>query len=182
MNNQYLQWITGQRRGEVESVEMMQDGQTSQDVAILSNGRKVPMHNVGKDFIILPTAGAALNKFDLDMMYPIDVPKPQVKKQHQDIMGMDIAAPVESPTPPAKQKKASTFASDLLGRSKKEQRTITVNISMEIPTAAFFSMINQTFDESTINEVVDIIADSIDRQELTNSIKESIVNFYGETE
>ena len=70
MSNQYLQWISGQRRGEVESVEMLQDGQTFEDVVVLSNGRKFPMSKVGKDFIILPNSSAALPPLELDLMYP----------------------------------------------------------------------------------------------------------------
>jgi formylmethanofuran:tetrahydromethanopterin formyltransferase len=48
-----------------------------------------------------------------------------------------------------------------------------------MPTSAFFNMINETFDESTVNEVIDIIIDSIDQDTLKTSMKQSITKFYG---
>ena len=40
-------------------------------------------------------------------------------------------------------------------------------------------MMNETFEESTVNEVIDIIIDSIDQEALINSMKQSIIKFYG---
>lgn len=196
MNNQYLQWITGPKRGEVETAEMMQDGQTFEDVVILSGGRKVPMANVGKDFIILPSAGAALKQLDLDVMYP----KPAVKQNrkaeqrqnrsaespvqadHAGILGFDpSSAGADPPVQRERQRqnKHSSFATDLLTRAKKNDTNITLDIKLEMPTSAFFNMINETFDESTVNEVIDIIIDSIDQDTLKTSMKQSITKFYG---
>lgn len=181
MNNQYLQWISGPKRGEVESVEMMQDGQTFEDVVILSNGRKIPMSKVGKEFIVLPSANAALPQFDLDMMYPNEQkrsPKQSAPKNHSDILGLDI---VQSEKPAKQIKKQSSFASDLFSRSKKTETKIDFNVSVDMPSSSFFKMLNETFDDATINEVIDIIVDSIDQNELKNSIRKAITNFYGET-
>ncbi len=47
-----------------------------------------------------------------------------------------------------------------------------------MPTAEFFEMINKTFDDNTINEVLDLIVDSVKTEEINKSIKNSITNFY----
>lgn len=183
-NQQYMQWISGKKRGEIESVEMMQDGQTFEDIVLLSNGGKIPMSKIGKDFIILPSSSSALSALDLDLMYPIEtigkVNRSPVKKEHQSIMGMDVvndAMPVQQQKKPPK----STFASDLLSRSKKSVKTIKVNLSVEIPSSEFFDMINKTFDEQTVNEVIDLISDSIKAEDIKQSIKTSIIHFYEDT-
>jgi hypothetical protein len=171
---------------------MMQDGQTFEDVAILSNGRRVSMSKVGTDFIILPSSGAALNQIDLDVMYPKPVkpnrPSGQKHQQREDdnpplsdhasLLGFDPSAPVAQEAP--KRKKRSNFALDLLTRAKKNDTKITVELDAEMPTQSFFEMVNNTFDESTVDEVVDIIIDSIDTEKIRESVKNSIINFYGE--
>lgn len=178
MNSQYLQWITGNRRGEIESVELLQNGQTSQDVAVLSNGNKVPMNNVGKDFIILPSTDAALSTFDMNMMYPIEREQKrsnkEVKREHQKMLGMEVE-PQKAEKKPVK----SSFSSDLLSRSKKSQTNFKVDFVINVPSKEFFEMINKTFDDATINEVVDLIVASVNNEDIRNSIKTSITNFYG---
>lgn len=196
MNNQYLQWLTGPRRGEVETAEMMQDGQTFEDVVIVSGGGRIPMSKIGKDFIILPTASAALSQIDLDVMYPKPNQKqnrradqkqrrqeePAVQTDHASILGFD-PSPNAEPQPSTqerhRQKKHSSFASDLLTRAKKNDTKITLELQLEMPTSSFFSMINETFDESTVDEVMDIIIDSVDQSVIRSSMKESIIKFYG---
>lgn len=184
MNNQYLQWISGPRRGEVESIEMMQDGQTFEDVVILPNGKRIAMSKVGKEFIILPSANAALPQFDLDMMYPNEQKKSSKQsapKDHSDILGFDPAQNEKPINQPVKQpKKQSSFASDLFSRSKKIKTKIHFDLNVDMPSSSFFSMLHETFDEETINEVIDIIIDSIDQTELKNSIRRNIIYFYGE--
>jgi len=180
MNNQYLQWLSGNRRGQVESVELMQDGQTSEDVVMFSNGGKVSMSKIGKEFIILPSASSALNELDLNMMYPVESNEQKsnrspIKKKHQEMMGMQVDEPVRQQ--PKKQVRSS-FSSDLLSRSKKEKTKISVDLTIEMPTAEFFDMINKTFDDDTVKEVIDIIVDTVDAQEMKQSIKNSILNFY----
>jgi hypothetical protein len=196
MNNQYLQWLSGPKRGEVETAEMMQDGQTFEDVVIVSGGGKIPMSKIGKDFIILPAANAALSQIDLDVMYPKPNPKqnrradqkqrrqeaPAVQTDHVSILGFDPSN--DSPSEPRVQerqrpKKHSSFATDLLTRAKKNDTKITLELQVEMPSSAFFSMMNETFEESTVNEVIDIIIDSIDQEALRNSMKQSIIKFYG---
>jgi len=191
MSSQYLQWVSGQNRGTVEAVEMMQDGQTFEDVAILPNGRRVPMSKVGTDFIILPSSGAALSQMDLDVMYPKPVKqnRPSGQKKHQreevpppasdhaNLLGFDPSSPVEQEPP--KKKKVSSFASDLLTRAKKNDTKIMVELDADMPTQSFFAMVNDTFDESTVDEVIDIIIDSIDTEKIRESVKQSIINFYG---
>lgn len=193
MSNHYLQWLTGQRRGEVESAEMMQDGQTFEDVVILSNGRKVPMAQVGKDFIILPSASAALNSIDLEVMYP----KPSVKtnrvaqKQkrlqqealpadHASIMGLDAPSEEEPKRERPTQKKASSFASDLLSRAKKNETMLSLELLVQMPTDAFFRMLQDTFDDATIGEIIDILVDSVDIDQIKTTMKETIIKYYGE--
>jgi len=182
MNNQYLQWISGQRRGEVESVEMLQDGQTFEDVVVLSNGRKFPMSKVGKDFIILPNSSAALPPLELDLMYPKEqrAKEKPLNKAHQEMMGVSLEPPAQNEKPVKQKKTHSTFATDLFSRSKKSKTDIGFQITVDMPSQSFFAMLNDTFDETTINEVIDIIAESIDPNELKDSIRNSILNFYGE--
>lgn len=177
MNNQYLQWITGKKRGEVESVELMQDGQTFEDLVLLSNGGKISMTKIGKDFIILPSTSNALSSLDLDMMYPLERPekrnKPSIKKEHQEIMGIESAS-----SPPVKKQQKSSFASDLLSRSKKTNINLAIDLNVEMPSYEFFDMINKTFDEQTINEVIDLIVESIKNEDVRLSIRNSINKFY----
>jgi hypothetical protein len=180
MSNQYLQWISSKRRGQVEQVELMQDGQTSEDVVVLPNGGKISMSKVGKEFIILPSTSSALSEFDLNMMYPVEnfekrPNKPVVKKEHREMMGIEPAANVQ---PQQKKPVKSSFSSDLLSRSKKKETTVRIDLVIEMPTAEFFEMINKTFDDNTINEVLDLIVDSVKTEEINKSIKNSITNFY----
>ena len=195
MNSQYVQWLSGPRRGEIETAEMMQGGQTFEDVVIVSGGTKIPMSNIGKDFIILPSATDALKQADLDLMYPKpntkqnrsasqkqQVPSPVKNYDHANIMGFDPSqnptgpstTPVENPRP----KKNNSFASDLLSRAKKNETTVQFELEVGIPSSEFFSMINGAFDEATVEEVMDIIIDTIDRDTVRNSIKKSITKFY----
>lgn len=195
MSNHYLQWLTGQRRGEVESAEMMQDGQTFEDVVILSSGRRVPMTQVGKEFIILPSASAALNAMDLDVMYPKPSIKtnriPQKQKRpvqdappldHASIMGLDAPEAETSRKERPVQKQRSTFASDLLSRAKKNGTEVSINLSIDMPTSAFFKMLQETFDDSTVTEIVDILVDSVDIDKVKTAVKETIIKYYGENE
>lgn len=198
MNSQYVQWLSGPRRGEIETAEMMQDGQTFEDVVIVSGGTKIPMSNMGKDFIVLPSATAALKPADLDVMYPKpntkqnrraqqkqQGPSPVENNDHANILGFDPSqnpsgpstTPVENPRP----KKNNSFASDLLSRAKKNETAVQFELAVGLPSAEFFSMINGAFDEATVEEVMDIIIDTIDRDAVRNSIKESITKFYGGT-
>ena len=152
MNNQYLQWLSGPKRGEVETAEMMQDGQTFEDVVIVSGGGKIPMSKIGKDFIILPAANAALSQIDLDVMYPKPNPKqnrradqkqrrqdaPAVQTDHVSILGFDPSN--DSPSEPRVQerqrpKKHSSFATDLLTRAKKNDTKITLELQVEMPSS-----------------------------------------------
>lgn len=179
MSNQYLQWITGKRRGEVESVDLMQDGQTFEDLVLLSNGNKISMTKVGKEFIILPSTSAALSSLDLDMMYPVERQvekkknRQQISREHQQIMGMDL-----EPVQPIKKQVKSSFSNDLLSRSKKSSTRITIDLTLDMPSIEFFEMINKTFDEQTVNEVVDILVDSVNTEDFKKSMRESINKFY----
>jgi hypothetical protein len=180
MSNQYIQWLSGNRRGQVESVELMQDGQTSEDVVLLSDGGKISMSKIGKAFIILPATSAALNELDLNMMYPIEsneqrVNRKPIKKEHQEMMGMQVEEPIKQQ--PRKQVRSS-FSSDLLSRSKKTKTRVSVDLIIEMPMIEFFDMINKTFDDDTVKEVIDLIVDTVDTQEMKQSIKNSIINFY----
>lgn len=195
MNSQYVQWLSGPRRGEVETAEMMQDGQTFEDVIIVSGGAKVSMSKIGKDFIVLPSAAAALSHTDLDVMYP----KPNLKQNrraqqkqpdtqqvsrndHASILGFDPSQnspiPRDVPAETTLPKKNNSFAGDLLSRAKKNETTVKFELSVGLPSAEFFSMVNGAFDEATVEEVMDIIIDAIDRDVVRNSIKQSIIKFY----
>ena len=88
--------------------------------------------------------------------------------------------PVRNEKPTKQKKTHSTFATDLFSRSKKAKMDIAFQIAVDMPSQSFFAMLNDTFDETTINEVIDIIAESIDPDELKNSIRNSLLNFYGE--
>lgn len=191
MNSQYLQWIIGPNRGNVEPIEMLQDGQTSEDVVILPNGNRLPTSKVGTEFIILPDKSAALSLIDLEIMYPKQaVRKPQQKQRqaqqpqavdHAALMGIPINAEQPSVQEKPRRQQASTFASDLLSRSKKTLTGVTVDLPVEMPPQKFFDMINETFDDATVSEILDLIIHSIDKAELNTAIKNSILTFYGAT-
>jgi hypothetical protein len=185
MNNQYLQWVGGSNRGNVEPVELTQDSQTFQDFAVLSNGQRLPMSKLGVDFIIIPNSADALSKIDLDIMYPIQRTQPvkknkqQIPEHHSAILGLDEPV-TEKSEPPKQRNHQKSFASDLLSRAKKINDKVPFELEIEIPSRSFFKMINETFDESTIDEIIDIIADSIDKKVLRETIKKSIINIYGD--
>jgi len=188
MNNQYLQWIIGSNRGNVEPVELTQDSQTFEDFAVLSNGQRIPMSKLGKDFIVIPTKENALGRIDLDMMYPIESPEVLKQKrvksesaipdQHMAMLGLERVK--EKPTETQSKKSRGTFSSDLLLRSKKSTEIVPIELEINLPTKSFFKMINETFDESTVNEVIDIIVESVSKEEINNAIKNSITKIYGE--
>jgi hypothetical protein len=186
MNDQYVQWLKGPSRGSVETIhEMKQDGQTFEDVVVLSNGKTMSMSGIGKNFIILPSAGSALSPTELDLMYPPESQKQnrraKPQQEHAQILGFspDEPQPREEPKQ-KKQPQRSSFASDLISRAKKNPSSLDVSIEVEMPSSSFFSMINETFDESTVEEVMSIIIDGIDRDLIKQAIKESIINFYGD--
>lgn len=186
MNDQYIQWLKGPSRGSVEPIhEMRQDGQTSEDVVVLSNGKTIPMAGIGNNFIILPSAGNALNQVELDMMYPNDTQKmnrkPKPKSEHAAMLGFTPEeAPVKEAPKQKNQQPRSSFANDLISRAKKNKIDVGFSLDIDMPSTSFFSMINETFDEKTVQEVIDIIIDGIDKELIKQSIRTSIINFYGE--
>lgn len=188
MNDQYIQWISGPTRGKFEAIhEIRHDGQTSQDLVILSNGSSLPLTGVGKNFIILPDPSSALNATELDMMYPVESlkqnRKAKPKKEHENILGFNpdetAPPPVVEREAPKPKKQTQSFSSDLLSRAKKSDTEIIVPFSVQMPSSAFFSMITETFDDDTVNEIIDLIVESISREEIKNAIKTSVTNFYG---
>jgi hypothetical protein len=186
MNDQYIQWLKGPSRGSVEAIhEMKQDGQTFEDVVVLSNGKTVSMTGIGKNFIILPSASSALPTIELDLMYPPESQKQNRKAkpqtEHAQILGFSPDEPQPIQEPKQKKQQRSSFASDLISRAKKNPSSMNVSIQIEMPSSSFFSMINETFDESTVEEVMDIIIDGIDKDLIRQAIKESINKFYGDS-
>lgn len=176
-NSQFLQWISGPGRGQTEVIEqMMQDGQTSRDMIILSGGRNIDMADVGKKFIILPSREFELSMSDLNAMYPEQKGR---DKMREGLRNIDQPQPSRK-SAPQKRQPVSSFSSDLLSRAKRENTLLNLELDMELPTKSFFKMINDTFDEGTVNEVLDLLIQSIDQEKIKSSIKEKIINSYGE--
>lgn len=176
-NSQFLQWISGPSRGQTEVIEqMMQDGQTSKDIIILSGGRNVEMTEVGKKFIILPSREFELSASDLNSMYPEQRSRDRMR---EGLRNVDQASSQKKQVP-QKRQQVSSFSSDLLSRAKRENTKLSIELDMDLPTKSFFKMINDTFDENTVNEVLDLLIQAIDQEKIKSVIKEKIINSYGE--
>jgi hypothetical protein len=177
-NNQYLQWISGPSKGQSEVIqELTQDGQTFRDVAILSGGRSVDMSEVGKKFIILPSQEFVLSPAEINAMYPET--NPRQDRMREGLQNVD-ERPRNTKQRNEKKPAVSSFSSDLLSRAKREDSSVDVSLDMQLPTKSFFKMMNDTFDEKTVDEVLELIIQSINQEELKKKIKESIINLYGE--
>lgn len=196
MNDQYIQWLSGPMRGEIESAQLVHNGQTSKDVIVLSGGRELQTTQMTIDFILLPSSDAALNSVELDMMYPV----PSQKKnrlprnrddsdmdsknvEHMSIMGLDLDTQEEDQhraTNRSPQHRKNTFASDLLSRAKKVKTNVTLSLDIDIPSHSFFSMISETFDDDTIKDIMRIIVTSVDKSDLQAAIEMGIKKIYEE--
>lgn len=177
-NNQYLQWISGPSRGQSEAIqEMTQDPQTFRDIVVLSGGRSLDISEIDKKFIILPSREFVLSAEELNSMYPEQSPRQD--RMRAGLVNVD-ERPRNQKQRQEKKPPVSSFSSDLLSRAKREDRDLELNISMQLPTKSFFTMMNDTFDEKTVNEVLDLIIQSIDQETIKDTIKQQIINLYGE--
>jgi hypothetical protein len=190
---QYIQWLTDEKFGVVEAAEQLFDG--TKDVVIPQNGVPIPMHAVGKKFIMLPGREFALDTATLRQMHPTGGVKqkrrepaksdddPSLKASRaQAIQGLAEASifppqtdiPSNTPVQEKKSSSSNSFVQELLQKAKTKKTKITIELEMELPNPTFYSMMSESFSEDVVDSMIDELVSQTNPEDIRRVISESV--------
>lgn len=180
---QFIQWLTDDKFASVEPAEQLFDG--TKDVVIPASGIPVPMHLVGKAFIMLPGREFAMDSSKLRQLYPKedknkkrrepaksnDDPSLNARPRAAVDLEASLAPMMETPVP---QRPQSSFIDQMLSKAKKNKRELVLKVTLDLPSQAFYSMMKDSFNDDVVDSLIDEIACSVGTNELRASLVDSI--------
>lgn len=191
---QYIQWLTDEKFGVVEAAEQLFDG--TKDVVIPQNGIPIPMHAVGKVFVMLPGREFAMDALTLRQMYPKDGERQKRRepaKSNDDPSLRDTKpraieglSGTLDPTPsyeqpqqrvpetPKNPNKSNSFVQEMLRKAKTKKTKVIIELEMDLPNNAFYSMVTESFSDDVVDSMITEIVSQTQQEEIRRVVSESV--------
>lgn len=181
-----IQWLTDERFGQTQPAEIHSNPIEFKDPngqivsifkdVIMSNGIEYSMDQNGIDFVILENPLDQLSLID----FKTEASATKSAKESNaaaanDPLGYNKHKTSEN-SPATKHDK---FIVDLHKRSKKSENiTVPIYLKYEFPTPEAVNSMMSTFDDSTIDDFIEYIVDTIDKNALKSQLAKSIKDYY----